>query len=52
MAVVSFSMQVVWKYLSQRRGGGGGGGGGTEIPTQHFICRSLRKLSFHPEFIR
>ena len=24
MAVVSFSMQVVWKYLSQRRGGGGG----------------------------
>ena len=48
MAVVSFSMQVVWKYLSQRRGGGGG----TEIPTQHFICRSLRKLSFHPEFIR
>ena len=23
MAVVSFSMQVVWMYLSQRRGGGG-----------------------------
>ena len=24
IAVVSFSMQVVWIYLSQRRGGGGG----------------------------
>ena len=24
IAVVSFSMQVVWMYLSQRRGGGGG----------------------------
>ena len=44
IAVVSFSMQVVWIYLSQRRGG-------TETPTQHFTCRSLRKLSFHPEFI-
>ena len=38
IAVVSFSMQVVWMYLSQRRGG-------AETPTQHFTCRSLRKFS-------
>ena len=25
--------------------------GGTETPTQHFTCRSVRKLSFHTEFI-
>ena len=37
-AVVSFSMQVVWIYLSQRRGG-------TETPTQHFTCRSVFILS-------
>ena len=37
--MVSFSMQVVWMYLSQRRGGG------AETPTQHFTCRSLRKFS-------
>ena len=36
--MVSFSMQVVWMYLSQRRGG-------AETPTQHFTCRSLRKFS-------
>ena len=40
--MVSFSLQAVWIYLSQRRGGGGGGGGGggTETPTQHFTSRS------------
>ena len=37
--MVSFSMQVVWMYLPQRRWG-------AETPTQHFISRSLRKFSF------
>ena len=37
--MVSFSMQVVWMYLPQRRWG-------AETPTQHLISRSLRKFSF------
>ena len=44
IAVVSFSMQVVWIYLSQRRGGGGG------QRHQHNISPVIR-LRFHTEFI-
>ena len=44
MAVVSFSMQVVWIYLSQRSWGGGGGDRDTNT-TFHLPFASKVKFS-------